>query len=136
MPKHGQERVDTLKRSRRAKANATTEELRARLSGLQWMAFSTVFLVVFVTSPSPHHRWDNIAILIITIFVLVSGANAFSKGNDIHIDMLEAEEQQREAQKNRIEAEMEETLSQLGLPDDNGDPKGPSDSTSLRGRVG
>jgi hypothetical protein len=50
--------------------------------------------------------------------------------------MLEAEEQQREAQKNRIEAEMEETLSQLGLPDDNGDPKGPSDSTSLRGRVG
>lgn len=124
--KERQIKIDALKRSRTAKANATTEEFRARLLSLQWIAFSIVgFLVIIVDALFPYRpKWDAAVFLIIAILLVFLGVNALAKGNNIHSEMLEAENQEREAAKKQLEAEMEKTLSELGLQGENGEPEG------------
>ena len=121
-----QERIDQLKRSRTARVNATTEEFRARLSGIQWAVLSLVsfILVVLVgTLPRPHSKWLDIVTLLLGGLAFTLAINDYRNAIYFRIEMLQAEKQQLEAEKKKIEAEMGETLSQLGITGENGDPK-------------
>jgi|ERR1700730_448218 len=122
-----QKRIDALKRSPRAKANATTEEFRARLAGIERIAVALMcfmLLVVLATIfPNPPPEWVYLVLVIGAAISLFLSFYEFSKANNLTTEMREAEKQKLEAQKKQLEAEDGETLSQLGLSDDENDER-------------
>ncbi|SRR6266567_711338 len=111
-----QKRIDALKLSPRAKANATTEEFRARLAGIERIAVALMCFVLLIVLATvfPHIQPNglHVAVTIGAAIAFLLSLNEFSKANNLDSEAREAEKQQLEAEKKRLEAEMDETLSQ------------------------
>jgi hypothetical protein len=125
--KERQKRIDTLKQSPRTKADAITEEFRARLAGLERLtvALMSFMLLVVLATVFPHPRpvGLDLAITIAAAIAFFLSLNEFSKANNLNSERREAQKQKLEAQNKQVEAEMEETLTELGITDDESEPE-------------